>query len=37
MPGPDQCREIRRILWARGIRQFSIFNGYIEGARLAGS
>lgn len=30
MPSLDQCRRIREILVARGIRQYSTFNGYIE-------
>jgi len=31
MPSLDQRRQIRAILRAGGIPQFSIFNGYIEG------
>ena len=31
MPSLAQCAAIRAILKARGIKQFSIFNGYIEG------
>jgi len=30
MPSIDQCRRIREILIARGVRQYSTFNGYIE-------
>ncbi len=30
MPSREQCRRIREILVARGIRQYATFNGYIE-------
>ena len=31
MPSIEQCREIRRVLFGRGIYQFHIFMGYAEG------
>lgn len=30
MPSLDQCRRMREVLVARGVRQYSTFNGYIE-------